>query len=127
MRGYILLGLLGISLFAVGMAGIAYSQAAKEERHNPLHEQMHRMMDQMMGEGASHRMHEAMPGSEEMMEFCTGMMSDTNQTATMGPMGNMMGGGMMGGGNQTQGMMGGMGGMMGPGMMGNMMQGMMGR
>ncbi|MBI4345079.1 MAG: hypothetical protein HY555_05820 [Euryarchaeota archaeon] len=98
---YVLLGLLGIFLIAVGLAGTAYSdmagvapaQATKEERHNPLHEQM----GQMMGEGASHRMHEAMPGSEEMMELCTGMMLGTNATATRGPMGGgMMGPGMMG-------------------------------
>ena len=58
------------------------------------HEQMHQMMDAMHGEGFSERMHQAVPGSEEMMEQCVAMMT------MMGQMGGMMGGsgmpGMMG-------------------------------
>ncbi len=64
------------------------------------HEQMHQMMDAMHGEGFSERMHEAMPGSEEMMEQCVGMMN------MMGHMHGMMGG-------QRDHPMPGMGGMMG--------------
>ncbi len=64
------------------------------------HEQMHQMMDAMHGEGFSERMHEAMPGSEELMEQCVGMMN------MMGHMHGMMGG-------QRADPMPGMGGMMG--------------
>lgn len=39
------------------------------------HDEMHRMIDAMHGEGASERMHEAMPGSEEMMDQCAAMMA----------------------------------------------------
>ena len=85
-------------------------QGQGEDRSNA-HEQMHQMMGVMMGEGSAARMHEEMPGSEEMMEQCASMMA------------------MM---QDMQGMMDGMDGMMengGSGMDGmmNMMQGRMGR
>ena len=89
------------------MATDAASAFAQEPERNELHERMHSMMDEMMGEGASERMHKAMPGSEEMMEECTSMMG-------------MMDGGMMDDGMMRGGMMD--GGMMRDGMMG---QGMM--
>lgn len=75
----------------------AASALAQEPEHNEAHEQMHGMMDAMMGAGASARMHEAMPGFEEMMEQCSSMM--TMMDGDMGEMmddGGMMGGGMMG-------------------------------
>ena len=75
------------------------------------HEQMHQMMDAMMGEGFSQRMHAAMPGSEEMMEQCVSMMG------MMSMMQGMMGGGAM------SGMMGGQNGQS----MQEMMRGMMAR
>lgn len=69
------------------------------------HEQMHQMMDAMHGEGFSERMHEAMPGSEEMMEQCVAMMN--MMQSMMGPgTSGMMGSqnGMMGGRSITRGM-----------------------
>ena len=82
----------------------------------PTHEQMHQMMDLMHGEGFTERMHQAMPGSEQMMEQCVSMMGMMqNMAGMMQGMGGMMGnqgmmgsqgmGGMMGG--TTNGMMGG--------------------
>ena len=71
---------------------MAFTTASQEQ---PSHEDMHRMMDAVHGEGASQRMHKAMgPDAEEMMDQCTAMM------AMMQEMQNMMPGsgpGMMGG------------------------------
>jgi hypothetical protein len=58
------------------------------------HQQMHQMMDAVRGEGTSQRMHEAMPGSEEMMEECASMMDMMeNMEGMMNGMGGMMGNG----------------------------------
>ena len=73
---------------AAGDAASALAQEPAPER-NGLHERMH----EMMGEGASGRMHEAMPGSEEMMEQCTAMMS-MMQSMTGEGMDGMMGDGI---------------------------------
>ena len=74
----------------------AMAFAAASQRQ-PSHEDMHRMMDVVRGEGTSQRMHEAMePNAEEMMDQCASMMG------VMGEMHNMMPGagpGMMGGPN----------------------------
>lgn len=90
---------LGVILIAVGLLGASLAATssgvrAQEGERNALHEQMHQMMDAMMGAGFSERMHAAMPGSEQMMEACAGAMQ------TGGGMGNMMNGmgGMMQGG-----------------------------
>jgi hypothetical protein len=57
---------------------------------------MHEMMDAMHGEGFSERMHQAMPGSEKMMEECARHMEEM-------PDGHVMG--MMIGGGGKDGMM----------------------
>ena len=75
-------GLLGASLTFAPSDLSADAQERRGEAQTPseAHEQMHTMMDMMMGAGASERMHAAMPGSEEMMEACAsgmgGMMDD---------------------------------------------------
>lgn len=75
---------------AAGDAASALAQEPVPERHE-LHEQMH----EMMGEGASGRMHEAIPGSDEMLERCSAMMA--MMQAMMGEgMDRMMGDGMGG-------------------------------
>jgi hypothetical protein len=58
----------------------------QERKPSKTHQQMHEMMDAMHGEGTSQRMHEAMPGSEKMMENCASMMD------RMGNMEGMMNG-----------------------------------
>jgi hypothetical protein len=58
----------------------------------PIHKRMHEMMDAMHGEGFSERMHQAMPGSEEMMEECVRHVEDMPDGHMMGM---MMGGGGM--------------------------------
>ena len=80
-------GLLGASLtFTLWDRSVsAQEEPEQEQAPSEAHQQMDAMMDMMMGEGASERMHEAMPGSEAMMEACAG------------GMGNMMNGGMMNG------------------------------
>jgi hypothetical protein len=55
---------------------------------------MHGMMDAMMGEGFSERVHEAMPETEDMMEQCASMMDmkrDMQGMMNMMPMGPLMG------------------------------------
>ncbi len=80
----------GVSLFAVTAMPLF---AQSPDDHGP-HEQMHQMMDGMMGQGFSERMHQAMPGSEEMMDQCASGMSG---------MGTMMGrGDTMGRGGMHQ-------------------------
>jgi hypothetical protein len=79
---------LGVILIAVGLLGASLTAAgsgvsAQEGDRNALHEQMHQMMDAMMGEGSSERMHAQVPGAEQMMEACTSAMQG---------MGNMMNG-----------------------------------
>lgn len=87
-------GLLGASLTLVPTAPEANAQERDqpEQVQSDAHEQMHAMMDMMMGEGASERMHAAMPGSEEMMEACAAGMPNM-----MNGMDGMMDGGMMNG------------------------------
>jgi NAD(P)H-flavin reductase len=69
--------------------------AAPPDERGERHEQMHAMMDGMMGSGASERMHAAMPGSEAMMEACTQAME--GRAGDGGMMNGMMRGGMTGG------------------------------
>lgn len=83
-------GLLGASFTLVSPGTSAHTESVQQDdRSSPAHEQMHQMMDAMMGEGFTEQMHAAMPGSEQMMEFCanamSGMMNGDN-------MGNMMNG-----------------------------------
>ena len=84
----IVAGLLGASLTLAPSS----ASADEHERSEP-HEQMHTMMDTMMGTGFSERMHAAMPGSEEMMEACASGMPN---------MMNMMDGMMNGMDNTTR-------------------------
>lgn len=79
---------LGTVLIAAGMLGASLTVAASDpsaaaqelepagQERSPAHEQMHQMMDAMMGAGASERMHAAMPGPEQMMEQCANAMGD---------------------------------------------------
>lgn len=53
------------------------------------HQRMHEMMDAIHREGTSRKMHEAMPGSEEMMEECARRMEDTADGHMMGGFGMM--------------------------------------
>lgn len=82
---------LRLALTALSLAGLVVASApagAQEEgERGERHRGMHEMMDTMHGPGTSDRMHE-MPGAEEMMDGCAGMMG--------GMMGGS-GGGMMGG------------------------------
>lgn len=65
-------GLLGASLTFNPMEGVSAQETDRPaEERNETHNQMHTMMDGMMGEGVTERMHAQMPGSEEMMEACT--------------------------------------------------------
>ncbi len=91
-RYVLLLGGVAAVLAAVTVtAGVLVAQTPDRARSPMMsgpvtHEQMHQMMDAMHGAGFSERMHEAMPGSEELMEQCVGMMN------MMGQMHRMMGG-----------------------------------
>lgn len=89
-------GLLGASLTFTSsdVSIIAQEQGEQAQTPSPEHEQMDAMMDMMMGEGASDQMHEAMPGSEELMEACASGMANM--------MNGMMNGGMMGGSTDEQ-------------------------
>lgn len=87
--------ILGMVLLIGGLAGIGLGNAPSEasahegtdsqstentqeddgeHQRSPAHERMHEMMDNMMGEGFTERMHAAMPGSEQMMEACANRM-----------------------------------------------------
>ena len=85
-------GLLGVSMTFAPSDGIVAAQEQPDEQQSPseAHERMHTMMDMMMCEGASERMHAAMPGSEQMMETCVSGMGNM-----MNGMDGMMNGGMM--------------------------------
>lgn len=75
-------GLLGASLtFTPWDLGVSAQEEPKQEQApSAAHEQMDAVMDMMMGDGASARMHAAMPGSEAMMEACvSGMGNMTNR------------------------------------------------
>lgn len=86
--GLALLALTSSPVLATGTALAASSHGGTGG--NAIHEQMHRMMDAVHGEGASQRMHEAMgPNSERMMEECASTM------ASMQNIEGMSGSGMM--------------------------------
>jgi hypothetical protein len=77
-RQYIVLGL-GVLMIMLGLLGTILtftpvSESADGYDRSDLQEQMRDTMDMMMGAGSSERMHATMPGSEEMMESCTGTM-----------------------------------------------------
>lgn len=113
MRQRLAMGL-GTLMIAGGMLGASLTIDSRDQRvdaqegaqegtptaetRSPEHEQMDGMMDMMMGEGFSERMHTEMPGSEEMMEACV---------TGMGEMSGMMNGmdGMMNGMDGMDGMM----------------------
>lgn len=64
-------GLLGASLTFSPMEDVSAQETEPPtEERSETHEQMHNMMDSVMGEGFTERMHAQMPGSEEMMEAC---------------------------------------------------------
>jgi hypothetical protein len=75
-------GLLGASL-SFGLSGASAQDDDSSTQEQTTHEQMHEMMDSMMGAGFSERMHAAMPGSEQMMEACA---SGMTVGEGMGPM-----------------------------------------
>lgn len=85
---------LGTLITMVGLAGmlafwpatLVTAQPAAEV--SEVHETIDAMMDAMHGPGTAERMHQV-PGGEEMMEECAGMMAATGS--------GMMGGGMMDG------------------------------
>lgn len=111
----------GWSLLQDGAGPSAPIASAESHDRSPLHEQMHEMMEAMMGEGSSQRMHAAVPGSEGMMEQCAQHME---QQGSEGHHDMMDGGDMMNGMMRDDVMGEGMDGMMGGGMMDG---GMMGR
>jgi len=96
----------------VGAMGVASAQPPTPQGKQPtpaptpggpnFHEEMDKWMDRMMGPGFSEKMHEAMPGSEEMLEACGSMMEALGEEGASGMMGSsgmggIMGSGMMGG------------------------------
>ncbi len=86
------------ALLAAFSAGTLFAQTPAPPAAPPTHEEMHRMMDAIHGEGFSERMHAAVPGSEEMMEQCAAMMGMMRQLGGMKGQGGMAGmTGMMGG------------------------------
>lgn len=102
--------MLGILLIAGGLLGASFTWStmgeakahdqpiAQEDADNPgstddgqrsqAHEAMHEMMDAMMGDGFTERMHAAMPGPEAMMGDCAtgmgGMIDDMQMDGMMG-------------------------------------------
>jgi len=102
--GLIVAGLVGLSVLRPALEVRAQEDETLAGRAAELHEQMHRMVDAMMGQGFSQAMHEAMPGSEEMMDACARAMAAYDQSGQhedmpgmMSGMGGMMRGDMMGG------------------------------
>jgi hypothetical protein len=77
-------------------AALPVGQQTQEKTPQPgqTHQRMHEMMDSMMGEGSSDRMHQSMPGSEEMMEQCAKHMEGMGGSGMEGMMGMMMNGSM---------------------------------
>ena len=74
----------GAALLVLGLMGLALTTAGTataQQDGNQRHEEMHRMMDGVHGDGTADRMHAE--GGEQMMEDCT----------SMGSMGSMMRGG----------------------------------
>ncbi len=102
--GLIVAGLFGLSVLRPALEVRAQEDETRAGRAAELHEQMHRMMDAMMGQGFSQAMHEAMPGSEEMMDACARAMAERERSGQhegtprmMSGMGGMMRSDMMGG------------------------------
>ena len=87
-------GLLGASLtFAPsGLSADAQERRGEEQTRSEAHEQMQNMMNMMMGEGASDRMHAAMRGSEEMMGACASGMGTMMNSMMHGGRNDMMNG-----------------------------------
>ena len=93
----------GLALLVVGngllsgrdsIPAMAFTTTSQEQSS---HEDMHRMMDAVHGDGTSQRMHETMgPDAEEMMDQCAAMMAMMQEMQSTMP-GN--GPGMMGGRN----------------------------
>ena len=86
--------LAGLALLALTIGPTA-AQAQPPVGGAPTHEQMHRMMDAMHGEGTSERMHEAMgEDGEKLMDQCVSMMGMMQNMQGMmnGNMSGMMGG-----------------------------------
>lgn len=85
---------IGIAL-TVPMTALAANQDEKDATDT--HSTVHAMMDAMHSEGSSEQMHEAMPGSEAIMDDCASMMETMESTDGMMPDGGMMNGmgGMM--------------------------------
>lgn len=103
------LGLIGAGLVGLSVLRPALDVRAQEDetlggRAAELHEQMHRMMDALIGQGFSQAMLEAMPGPEQMMDACARAMAACDQSGQhddmpgmMSGTGGMMRGDMMGG------------------------------
>ena len=110
--GLIVAGLVGLGVLRPALEVRAQEDETLAGRAAELHEQMHRMMDAMMGQGFSQAMHETMPGSEEMMDACARTMAESERSGQPEGMPGMMDdmGGMM-----RDDMMGGMGYQMGRG------------
>jgi hypothetical protein len=90
--GLIVAGLVGLSVLRPALEVRAQEDETLAGRAAELHEQMHRMMDAMMGQGFSQAMHEAMPGSEEMMDACARTMAAYDQSGQHEDMSRMMSG-----------------------------------
>lgn len=96
---YTVIGTIGVLLVLAGLLGtsLAFPGSvvyAQDGVPSAAHEQMHKMMDAMMGDGFSARMHAEMPGSEAMMENCAQGMEQTGTN----PDDMMSGGHLMQGG-----------------------------
>lgn len=83
-------GLMAAAVLALS-AGTLFAQMEPASPAPPTHQQMHAMMDAMQGEGFSERMHQAMPGSEEMMNQCAAMMGMMQRMDGMMGQGGMPG------------------------------------
>jgi uncharacterized membrane protein len=93
---FLVVGLVGSDILSGRRStpAMAFTTASQGQ---PSHEDMHRMMDAVHGEGASQRMHESMgPNAEEMMDQCAAMMTMMPETQNMMP---GSGPGMLGGQN----------------------------
>lgn len=87
--------LVGLALFAVTSGPLFAAPSTPAASGVPTHEQMHRMMDAVHGEGISQRVHVAMgPDGEKLMDQCIammGMMQNMNMHGMQGMMNGMMG------------------------------------
>lgn len=93
--------LVGLALFAVTSGSLFAAPPTPAANGVPTHEQMHRMMDAVHGEGTSQRMHEAMgPDGEQLMDQCVammGMMQNMHMQGMQGMMNSNAVSGMMNG------------------------------